>query len=289
MSRRAGTEAQAIAAKGALQRINFVIRNLRFQQELKLLDPNDQPAVATLAERWGLLRIPVLSRDSHLGKLIDQERLKALAEDIPQYIPIAEHIRAYLFQILGNQESATGPQYRDVLELKVDLSYPMDIIEEAVKAEVRRAHKERTELDATRGVGQLKRIRWDKNDFQLKVYDLTKEDKTFSEIAGKLRKPVSTVKSALLVVQRKINSVRPIGEQLPPQTENGLPSKYDLPIAGFDPEDHVSRCQICSKAKTPENYCPQAQAYMNQDYASQYPLHNGRQASDDMESEDQDT
>jgi len=70
MPRRMGDEAGKIAAKGALARISYVVRNPRFQKEL--IEAKDQDAVARLAERWGVVRIPVLARDSHLGKLIEK-------------------------------------------------------------------------------------------------------------------------------------------------------------------------------------------------------------------------
>jgi hypothetical protein len=271
MPRRIGKAADTTAARGALARINLVIRNSRFQKELT--EVQGRHAINKLAERWGLFRIPVLTRDAHIGRLISSTDSGALLAEIPSYIPRVELLRAYLFEALNGPEVVNDFQYREILEMKIDLSYPMDILEEAIRAEVRKAKIERARLQAASGV-LAKRTRLDKTDFQLKVYDLAKEAKTFTEIRDIIRKPLSTIKSAFLVAKLNINNVKPIEEELPPSTdETKLPTKKGLPIVGFDPEEHSLRCSVCRQANDYDKMCGQAKAFAEQDYASERGFH----------------
>ena len=141
------------------------------------------------------------------------------------------------------------------------------MIEAEIKREVRKAKDRRLELER---LGLLprrpERLRLNTINFQLKVYDLAKAGKTFHEIHVETNRPVSTVKSALLAVSKKIASLV-ISALLPPRV-----SKESLPFADFDSDNHVSQCPQCGSAARIEDMCDLAKHYVEQDYISQHEL-----------------
>jgi hypothetical protein len=154
-----------------------------------------------------------------------------------------------------------------VLNIRVDLSYPQDVIEAEINRQVRKAKDRRQELE-DQGLlpGRPERLRLDKINFQLKVYDLAKAGKTFREIHDETNRPVSSVKSALLAVSSKIASLV-IPAILPPRV-----SKESLPLLGFDSNAHISHCPQCRSANMLEEMCDLAKRYVEQDHVSQREL-----------------
>ena len=94
-----------------------------------------------------------------------------------------------------------------------------------------------------------RRRRTDKAEFQLRVFDLAMEAKTFSEIARELQRRISTVKSAYLVACHKIYGP-------------GKQRKKSLPLVSFDPRNHCQTCPTCQSAQKPTELCSQARLYM---------------------------
>jgi len=261
MPRRKAREAQAVAARQAVARMHYVIRNPRFRKELDRVQ--DDEAVSALSERWGLFRLPVISRDTHVAKLLEGRDARTILADVPSYIPRIELLKAHLFKALEARGAGREPQYRETLELKVDLSYPQDVLEEIIKKEVRNAKAERLMFESN----LQERVHLDKTEFQLKVFDLAFDNRTFKEIAASLHRSVSTVKSALLSVKRKITSIRPVGEA-PPDSSQVIPTKKELSLSGFNPDEHCAQCPICKKASTEDYMCEQAKLYLNEGYRS---------------------
>ena len=105
---------------------------------------------------------------------------------------------------------------------------------------------------------QLKTI-----EFQLSVYDLAKEGKTFPDIAQRLDSYPSTVKSALLAASKKINGTTRSAE--PP----AVISKKALPLVDFDHENHIAQCAKCNGATRLEDMCEIVVTYVSQDHVSQ--------------------
>jgi len=165
-------------------------------------------------------------------------------------------------QVIEVPDHIPGPG--TVLNIQVDLSYPQDVIEAEIEREVRQAKDSREKLQET---GLLpprpQRLRLDRIDIQLKVYDLAKAGKTFKEIHIETHRPVSTVKSDLLAASKKIASLV-IPALSPPRV-----SKESLPLVDFDQDNHTSKCPQCSAAKRLEDMCGPAKCYANQDYVSQ--------------------
>jgi hypothetical protein len=91
--------------------------------------------------------------------------------------------------------------------------------------------------------------------FQLRVFDLAREGEKFSVIARKSKRPVTTVKSAVLAAIIKI-----FGEQH---------SIDEIRLAGFTPERHCETCATCKKAGRLEDMCMQARNYLEKDRKAQ--------------------
>src|SRR5262249_36854311 len=140
-----------------------------------------------------------------------------------------------------------------------------DVLGELVDRELRGALDERGL--APKGTRKT-RSRLDKVDFYLQVYDLGTQGETFSAIAARLGRRLSTVKSAF--VAAGINIFGP----------QGAPTKRELPLIGFDPENHFQKCAVCKQAERVEEFCPQARAYVGQDTVGEGELPVGRDPLD---------
>lgn len=145
------------------------------------------------------------------------------------------------------------------LMIRVNLSYPQDVLEEVIKLELNKAKRKRLTQRRKESNGSGKsRHRLDKSTLQLQIFDHITEGEKFTDIASKLKKPVSTVKSLYLAVSRKIfnPSVPKLGHK-------------DVPLVDFDPETHVQKCSTCQSARSFEKMCKLAQTYACQPYKSQ--------------------
>jgi hypothetical protein len=153
-------------------------------------------------------------------------------------------------------ETVIGPDQLDnphTLYLEIELAYPRDVllalIEETL-SEVVEKRRSRIKLNVR------KRQRSDKADFELAAYDQVLAGESFPTIAARLRRPVSSVKSAYLAACWNIFG------SAPPRR------KRDMPLVAFDFANHVPKCEICKHAERPEEFCAPARAYSNQDYVS---------------------
>ena len=117
------------------------------------------------------------------------------------------------------------------------------------------------------------RRRWDTFDYYLQVYDLGMENETFATIARTLKKRVSTVKSAWLSIARTISSFDLTGQK---KSQLHLPRAYrtkkQLILKAFDPTNHVSQCERCTKAKCANEMCLQVQLFISQETRGQREL-----------------
>jgi len=96
------------------------------------------------------------------------------------------------------------------------------------------------------------------------VWDLIiQKGETFSQVARKLRKPTSTVKSLYRNARRDI-----LGESS--KNRRSRADRKELLIAQVEPADqnHFRQCPQCSKARTPEDLCPPYREYAMQDERS---------------------
>ena len=132
----------------------------------------------------------------------------------------------------------------------------LPLIEDAIKS-ARENKKKRKQQG--RNISPPQRRRLDKVDFQLKVFDMATEGKTFREIARHLRKRESTVKSAYLIACHHIAGKK-------------IDKKRKAFLFHFNAETHLRECPTCKKAEREEQFCPKALAYAGEDYKSQREL-----------------
>jgi len=144
------------------------------------------------------------------------------------------------------------------LFVRLDLSHPIESILPLVEKQIRPKAKHFIKQNQS----QLKKI-----DFQLQVYDragLTGE--SFSVVARELRKPTATIKTAFLLVKKKIDSLFPALYPFSPNQKE--PTKKALALASLDPETHVTSCSKCKKAEEFDQMCAQARLFIKQDTCS---------------------
>jgi hypothetical protein len=149
---------------------------------------------------------------------------------------------------------------KGALLLEVDLNCPIDGLLPLIQEELREAKALYTE-------GTPRRRRPDKTDFQISVFDLADQNKSFPEIARALKRHVSTVKSAYLVAHRNIFGIDPANTRA-------------RSIEDLDPHSHTDSCPTCRKAQTFDELCMKAKRYAHMDYKSQRERPSGTEFSD---------
>lgn len=96
------------------------------------------------------------------------------------------------------------------------------------------------------------------------VWDsIIRKGETFSQVARKLQKPTSTIKSLYRDARRDI-----LGESS--KNRRSRADRRELLIAQVEPadQDHFRQCPQCSKARIPEDLCPPYREYAMQDERS---------------------
>lgn len=128
------------------------------------------------------------------------------------------------------------------LVIRVNLSYPQDVLESLIRKELRRALASRKRI-LDRSSHKKRRLRTSKIEFELDVFDRCEAGQSFEQIAKDLNvksKTIkgrrSTVRSVYLAVCRKI------------QEETGQPFPADVGHA-------CDTCPICSKADFTSQFC----------------------------------
>src|SRR5262245_23031994 len=134
-----------------------------------------------------------------------------------------------------------------VLHFRFNLDYPVDLLVPLIEVTLR--------AESSRYPRRRFPKKW---TFYLKVFDLARSGDTFKTIAGKLRKPLSTVKSAYLTSRREIFGTR-----------ETLLRKKELPLANFDWEKHIENCKTCRAAQDFDHMCNRARSYATQDHQAQ--------------------
>ena len=282
MPRRTLQQAQHAAIEEIIVRTRFLLRNRDFRRDLmevqrRFTTDRNMESYFELLHNWDLQWFPVklISAGDHLHGTVEGYEA-ALAEamiasrDSPRvqdhfifsppvvascpYETYAENLVEQNLDILENEGSfeVNVPDYipgaGKVLDLRVDLSYPQDVLEAKIKVELSKAMKKRRKYQQK---GLLpptsQRQRLDKVDFQLAVFDLVEAGKRFDEVARlldvrtrTLKGRLQTVRSAYIAARRKVLGL----------VEN---QAGEL--------DHVyEECPVCSDARHPDHFCPRGKA-----------------------------
>ncbi len=287
--------------------------------------PPEQPARTVrdywdLLSKWGLLWFPQdIIRAESLPSTIEQLE-SAIHDEMKVWIQSPDATAGYVHRpavIAEDPAQVFIDRYWDgddprklpprlcvgkLLHLRVDMSYPVDVLCALIEVELRRVYKQNREREnRVRGRQVLpakppRRRRLDKLGLQLKVYDLAEQGKTFAETSREVKKPVPTVKSCFLSASRKVHSLSfpdEVGPTVVATTSSEtptVPSKKELPLTNFDPAVHIPNCPTCSAAERVEGLCAQARIFTLQDYVSQGefpagPLNVGAKPYDEVEPE----
>jgi hypothetical protein len=236
-----------------IARIRYLLRNPSFQREFNDLrtaisTTNDLvqqlAALGQFEDRWG-----VYSLIKHPKLFQRPDGLLLSISTIPHFEKIlTSDVRSG--RLIGEVSSF---REQDILCICIDMTTQLavDSVLALVEDEIRQNYPKRHG-----------RKRFDTVEFHLSVFDLAIQRKTFAEISSELDSPISTIKSAFRVCTRKI-----FGESK---------SKKDKTIHGHDmtsPTTHLEHCDVCKKAsvtaKSLNDYCPEFQAYVDQDYVPQ--------------------
>jgi len=192
-------------------------------------------------EGWGesslphMFRLPVIASDPVAAKRF-WATMNIPADDNP-----ADGVWHWLSE--EKLDDLVHGQVGKKLTLELNLTFPRDVLEELVRLNLEQVFKRKKDSN--------ERQRWDKIDFQLKVFDLHEKGVTFPLIRTQFneRPRLSTVKSAFLSIYRKINSID------------------TSPSTSSEPHD-PAKCPQCNKAETFDQMCDQAKTFAKQDYKS---------------------
>lgn len=279
MPRRKGPEAERAAARASEARWRYLLRHPIFRADLD----------ETLATRARWPAPPLLDVEIH-RQIFDLWR-KWQVSGIPfralRQTPELSAASLPVFEALFDPDAAgepvaviydlDGETYLDArtlgdprsLFLEIDLRYPRDVLLALIDERLRQTFDERRTILGDRIAGKRRR-RLDKVDFQLRVYDLAEAGQTFTKIAEAVGQSPSTVKSAFLAARFNIFVKVPAEAGIPPSEQ---PSKRRTPMATLTDarslSTHIARCPICKNAERPEDFCPQARAYAEQDQVPQ--------------------
>ncbi len=221
----------------------YLVRNPDFQSDMQNLRQSMidvglsefMTECASVADKWGLLRIPPIAIIYWPGENLNRDEVRD-----------AEH---YGSEFAVSYSPVESTELRDdrFLFLRVDLEQPADVLLPLFQEELRQQTENRSR----------RRRRLDKVDFYLEVFDRAKDGATFLEIASELDRSPSTVKSAYITAAQNIFGPA------------RAPTKDRLPLAHFDQTAHVRDCTTCGNAKTAEEMCPEGRGYVRQDHVAQ--------------------
>lgn len=191
MTRRRGRSVDVVADRIRIARWRYAIRNPAFIAELRavsrLLRKNTRRGTQryqALLNKWGFdfIGLEILGVLPHMTEHDEAIRF------LDAFAPV----------VLAHPVVAGSNQDGPWLTVTVDTSYPIDIILGAFEQELRDVVAKR------KG-----RLRVDKVDFYVRVYDLAAAGEPFSRIAHTVRKPLSSVKSAFFVARANVFQASP--------------------------------------------------------------------------------
>lgn len=298
MPRRTLKDAQLVQIKTQVVKMRMLLRHPQFRKDLALLNEqySDKDALGgetlfqsrkDFLKKWKLVWFPseVLRTRDVVNKLTISQLENLIIKEMKAWMPSPDPLAGYLFypavlardpaqdyyDATGEPHPTMGPA--EVLDVRLDLKYPTDVLVALVEGEIKRVLNRYSRvvqnIRQRKGLPTLKkkRHRLDKSAFYIKVYDLASEGATFVQIAKRLGEPLSTVKSAFLRIRRSIF-------ELSSQTESDTHSssapltKKTVVLAGFDPEVHTVTCSTCKAATTFDEMCNKAKSYTSQDHVA---------------------
>ncbi len=248
MPRKGKNKAVSQVEAGQIAFWRYRLRNPNFQKDMEDLyqafreqniSSNERmEKCERVADRWGLLRIP-------LEAIVYWPGFPLAGEDFREMESYAATPGTFYSPV-----AATERRDERFLFLRVDLQHPVDDLLPLIEAELRDQIGNRPP----------KRRHLNKVDFHLAVFDLACEGLTFASIADELGRRPSSVRSAYFAAAQRV---------LGPAN---IPEKRHLPLDYFDPTTHAKTCSTCKNAKAVEEMCPETQRFIRQDHVAQREL-----------------
>ena len=253
MPRRKARESEARVETVAHVQWRFLLRHPDFRNDLQELARVGQIDLKNfldeserVTKKWGLIRIPplALSYAHWLADRTEVEFFEPFGRDRfgISYTPVM------LAELKENR----------FLFLRIDVEQPLEQLLPLIERELRSFYRERPQ----------RRSRFDKIDFQLKVYDLAVNGKKLTEIAEELKKRLSTVKSGFLAAKQRIYGA------IQSPTKNAVVHAY------LDPKKHAETCRQCKTATRLSEMCDAALSYVQQGEKKQLRETLGHDTSD---------
>jgi hypothetical protein len=241
-------------AGDAATRLEFLKRNPEFLADIRAYNDLPSSARRDLATRqkeadrlggkwkWKLSIVLPITAPVHLKTVWAPIPVRIVKMNGPT---LAEQLRAERRGQMFSQDELAGR----FITLEIDTYATIENLLPLIEKTLRDVYKAKRV--------ETRRRRPTEATMQLKIYDLAMAGDKFSAIARKVRRPVTTVKSAFHGATMKI-----FGEQR---------QRKEARLTGFTPEAHFAVCEICKTATTVAEMCSQARFYIDQDQVSQRP------------------
>lgn len=251
MPRKSTEDSERTFFRAVAARQRYLLRNPEFRKEFervaRLENIGQRNAEEMkVAKEWGLTwlfqRYVVEEKEGSFGIYCYPKRD---IEDIESNEAVAGPLPIWPFPV--GVRKIEEDRY---VTLSVDLEHPLDVLLPLIERELRGVIRARPR----------RRKRLDKLEFHLQVFDLARSGETFPAIAKKLRRRLSTVKSAYLMAVWNIFG------------RGNVPRKRDRLLSRFDPTTHTQGCSDCQKAKTFEEMCFVARLWAGEDTKGQREL-----------------
>jgi hypothetical protein len=251
MPRRNVEQAQRIAAQRAAIRMRCVVRHPEFYHDLVKVRSCfvasearnwDWLPLIDFLKKWGLKWFPFgmmppngeLPRSPAYYERIISQAIKD--EDIRRPMILPAVVAKDLFDDEYNAECIPKPGM--FLHIRVDLSYPRDIIEKIIADHLKTAQ-------ARRARPEIERIHMQNLSSWLQVYDSANAGKSYSEIAESLQRSKSSIQHDDMMARRLIGDTR---ERR--RVGMSAPLDRDAYVKG-----HLKGCDICRGAERFADYC----------------------------------
>lgn len=300
MPSRTPEESDKVAAQRALTRIRCLVRNRAFVTDLlevrRSQDFDRRIEVLTEFQRkWGLQWFPhrlttagdhVSSTPARYEEIIFEEMREVLHSTRPNdrfiilpAVVAKEPIDEYWEAHDPEDDSSVPPDIPGpgkILNIRVDLNYPQDVLEGLIRGELRIAKARREQLQ---NIGALPlepdRLHVEKVDFYLQVYDKAEAGEPYRLIARTLRRPKSSVQYAHVVAKLLIGG--PPSVRSRPRTHIEGQARSSPDPATYT-RQHDRQCEICQAAEHYQDRCAGyrswAQDHIRVDYIPFNELHS---------------
>jgi hypothetical protein len=288
MPRRTVEKANKVAAQRAAARIRCLVRNRDFRRDLMAVRrqlPRDHRMESYFAflAKWDLQWFPsrLLTSGDQLPAtpqgyetVIFQQMREYLHSQHPdnRFIvlpavvakdPFEEYVEAHSDPENNSPVPEHIPRRGKVLNVRIDLSYPQDLLEALVKDELKKAKENRNRLQREgllQTASDPERLHVEKIPFYMEVFDRHSAGEPYRTITTDLRSRKSTVQYAHVVAMRLI------GGSPPPQRQTDFRAAADVRNPDGWIRPHLQQCQVCTAANHWNDHCDGFKSFVTSNF-----------------------